>query len=86
MSFGRLRSDANHAEIVQALRQRGWLVESINRIGGFIDCVAFHPGRQVVRLVEIKTPKGRLKPSQQKLIDAGWPIAVLRSIEDAMLL
>ncbi len=86
MSFGRLRSDSNHAEIVSVLRAHGWLVESINRMGGFIDAIAFHPGRQQLRLVEVKTATGKLKPSQQRLIDAGWPITILRSAEDAVKL
>lgn len=86
MSFGRLRSDRNHAEIVAALRAQGWLVASTNRLGGFIDCVAFHPGRQQLRLVEVKTPKGKLKPSQEQLLAQGWPIVILRSVDDALVL
>ena len=34
-------------------------------------------------LIECKTRTGKLRQAQQALIDAGWPIVVLRSAEEA---
>ena len=57
----RKRTDANHTEIIGALRQCGFAVHDTSSVGkGFPDCVAYRP-REGVLLVEIKD--GRKPPS-----------------------
>ena len=50
---------------------------------GFPDLMVLHRGR--VRFVELKTPKGRLSPAQEKTIEAlrhmGFRVDVIRSLE-----
>ena len=49
----RARVDANHAQIVQALRSCGWTVLDTSRLGrGFPDLLAARGGR--VELIEVK--------------------------------
>jgi len=70
--------DQNERPIVELFRRAGWQVELTTTW----DVTALAPSGDVV-LVEIKTPKGRLTASQKRLIDAGWPIHVVRSLEEA---
>lgn len=78
------RVDTNQAEIVEALRSVGWRVQSTADIGrGFPDLVIARG--YDVRLVEVKQPKGRLTADQVKfIIRDGWPVIVLRSVDDAL--
>lgn len=76
------RVDSNHREVVDTLRSCGWLVKETHQYPGFVDCVAQRGG--VVRLVEIKRPKGRLKPSQAKLIADGFDVRVVRTAQEAV--
>lgn len=70
--------DSNHKAIVEALEAGGCSVEPLGRP---VDLVVGKNGRTY--LVEVKTAKGKLRPSQEKFL-AGWKghAAVLRSIED----
>jgi len=92
------RVDATQAEIVAALKAEGCEVISLAGVGnGVPDLLVRRPDRLrwpgeavddlIVRgsiaLVECKTRTGRLRASQQRLIDQGWPIVVLRSAEEA---
>lgn len=76
------RTDANHGEIARVLRECHWMVEDVHVVGGFIDLVATRGG--IVRLIEVKTPTGQLTDEQELLIAAGWPIHILRSVDDAI--
>lgn len=78
------RTDANHWQIVKALRACGWLVRDVHTLPLWIDLTVYHPGRDVLRLVEVKTESGKLAPAQERLITDGWPIHVLRCVEDAV--
>lgn len=80
----RRRVDATHGEVVQALRQCGWTVADTHAFPGFVDCLAHRGGK--LWLVEIKGARGKLKPSQQRLIDAGFPVVVLRNAAEAAAL
>jgi Holliday junction resolvase len=74
--------DANHAEVVSALRKCGWFVKSTAAMGdGFPDAICCRG--DVLRLVEIKGAKGTLTP-KQKMFHAAWPVTILRSIDDAL--
>ena len=81
------RSDTNQPEIVEALRDVGGLVLDLHEVGA--DCpdvlVLF---REVLTLLEIKSPGGKLTPGQQVFHDL-WRVAargrvyIVRSVEDA---
>lgn len=79
------RVDGNHALIVQTLRKCGWLVADTSRLSGWCDLVAYKPGLGT-KLIEVKDGKGTLTPAQLKLRADGWPIYVIRSVEDAVAL
>ena len=79
------RTDANQAEIVQALRMAGCTVHSLHAVGhGCPDLLVGHGGRNY--LLEIKAANGRLRQSQERWIEA-WrgQVAVTRSVEDALV-
>lgn len=79
------RNDANHAEIVKALRKAGVAVKSLAGVGGGMPdlLVAF---RKVTALVEVKVPGEKLRPSQETFIN-GWPgvVCVVTTPEEAVL-
>ena len=80
----RRRVDSNHKPIVDAFRQFGWEVLSLAPLGsGVPDLLVSRPGE--MRLVEVKTPKGKLKPMQETFM-ASWPVSVVRSIDDVQAL
>jgi len=92
----RAKVDGNHAEIVEALRKKGWLVLSLAPVGdGCPDILAVKPfhggGSLAIRrewsswaLIEVKTEKGKLTKDQQKFRDQGWPVTVIRSVQEAL--
>lgn len=76
------RLDANHVEMVDALKARGYLVLSLATIGnGCPDVLTFRHD-EGFRLREIKTPKGKLRRQQEAFQAKGWPVDVLRTPED----
>ncbi len=96
------RVDANHAEVRDALRQRGWDVEDFSNIGGGIpDLLAVHRWRQhswrgrLAYLVEVKDgekpPSARRLTAAQERVHAafsaaGIPVVVVTSVTEAMAL
>lgn len=81
------RSDSNKRAIVTALRRAGRQVFDTGDVGnGFPDLVVLHSYARLVWLVEVKTKTGKLEPKQQKLIEDGWPIVVIRSVLEALAL
>jgi len=81
----RARTDKNSIEIVRVLRQLGFLVFDCSRVGqGFPDLAITKAGK--VSLVELKTPTGKLTPDQVRFMQAGWPVKVVRTIEDVLAL
>ena len=78
--------DKTQNEIVGALRQWGCRVLILN---GVVDLAVMRPGNfgawQQVALVECKTgPKAKWTDAQQRLIDDGWPLVRLNSVDDAI--
>lgn len=73
------RRDANEAGIVKALVDVGCSVLQVDAV----DLVVGFRGRSY--LLEVKTPRGELKPSQER-IRAEWrgQYAVVRSVEQAL--
>ena len=80
------RVDQNQAAIVEALRAVGWKVQSTADIGsGFPDLVIAR-GHDI-RLVEVKQLKGTLTADQQAfIVRDGWPVRIIRSVDEALSL
>ncbi len=75
------RVDQNHSEIVNALRKCGWLVHDTSSQGdGFPDLVCSLRGR--VALVEIKFARRRLTSNQHRFQAQGWPVHIVRTVDD----
>jgi hypothetical protein len=85
MSYAR-RVDDNHAEIVATLRALGWDVLDTSRLPGFVDLVAWHYGRQRLRLIEVKRRSGRFSAAQRRLQERKWPIVTIRTRDEAVSL
>jgi hypothetical protein len=83
------RSDGNQAEIVAALRAVGVWVWDTHELGfGFPDLVTWRDdseGGGTYRLIEVKTPTGRLTDWEKAFI-ANCPgaVYVVRSVDDAL--
>jgi hypothetical protein len=76
--------DKTEPEIFETLMKLGCLVERTNKP---FDAVISYRGR--VYLVECKTPKSKtgrvnMTADQQSMIDDGWPVAILKSADDAI--
>ena len=78
--------DANHPEIVAALRDYGCEVLSLAKIGkGCPDLLVYRTGRMY--LLEVKHGKAKAKgdtKEAQATFAQRWPVTVVRSIEDAI--
>jgi Holliday junction resolvase len=86
VSFAR-RVDGNHAEIVAALRKVGCAVLDLSRVGkGCPDLLVSRRtgfGRDLV-LLEVKTAKGQQNAAQREFEKQGWPVFVVKTVEDAL--
>jgi hypothetical protein len=84
MRVGQARKrDQNEPAIVDALTRCGLRVAKVS-LPGFPDLVVYGP-RCGVRLLEVKSKAGRLTPAQVEHTAAGWPVVVVRTVEDALL-
>lgn len=80
----RARVDGNHGDIVDALRKTGWQVVSLATIGnGVPDLLAYRTG-QPLRLLEVKAKGGVITPLQERFIAQGWPVTIVRSVDDVL--
>lgn len=78
--------DGNQKEIVEALRAVGWRVLSLADIGKGCPDLLIARGYDV-RLVEVKQPKGKLTVDQQAfIVRDGWPVSIVRTVEEALSL
>jgi hypothetical protein len=78
------RTDAVHAEIVKALRKVGCQVLDLSRVGEGCPDLLVRRRNGEPALIEVKTPRGRLTPDQQRFI-ADWPETIVaRSVDDAL--
>lgn len=84
----RARVDGNHAEIVQALRKVGCRVLDLSKVGaGCPDLLVSLPPRKHLPelvLMEVKTARGKMTQHQRDFEAAGWPVFMVRSVEDAL--
>ena len=79
------KSDANQAEVVEALRKVGASVFSLHRVGqGCPDILCGFRGKTY--LIEVKTKHGTLTPAQNKFIDSwtGDLVHVVRDVDGAL--
>ena len=82
----RARTDANQSAIVEALRAVGWKVQSTATIGGGFPDLVVSRGHDV-RLVEVKQARGTLTADQQAfIVRDGWPVTIVRSVDEALSL
>lgn len=86
----RHRADDNQKAILAALRKAGWLAVSLSGVGeGVPDILAYKPS-QGVRLVEVKNPatwRGKVLTADQVVFHGkGWPVSVIRSVDEALSL
>jgi len=86
------RRDTSHPEIVEQLRDDGWLVKDVANCAGFVDLVVTHPRHRHlgVILIEAKKPGkerrelvGAFTAGQRQMEADGWPLVVLTSKADA---
>lgn len=78
----RAKVDGNHADMVAALRARGYLVLSLASLGQGVPDLLTCDASGVLRLVEVKATYGQLTPDQLGFIGNGWPVTVARTVED----
>ena len=77
------RTDANHAEIRDAMRKAGAEVEDLSGSGkGMPDTLVWTPHTGLM-LVEIKMPKGTLTAPQVRF-HARFPVHIVRTVEEAL--
>ena len=73
--------DTNQIAIVKKLKAEGFLVSRAGGMEqGFPDLIV-SDGRQIW-LVEVKSEKGKLRPTQEAFIAKGWPVIVIRSVQE----
>jgi hypothetical protein len=79
----RAKIDSNQAQVVDAFKSHGCLVESLAPMGnGIPDLLVTNPRHGVIWLVEVKRPKAKLTEDQVKFQSLGWPVHVVRSEAD----
>ncbi len=85
MTLWAKRTDGNHAEIRDAMRQAGATVEDLSGSGkGFPDTLVYTADERLL-LVEIKMAKGTLTAAQVRF-HARFPVHIVRSVEAAIQL
>ena len=77
------RKDATQATIRDALIRAGCYVLDLSAVGGGCPDLLVYHLRVGLRLVEVKTRAGKLKPSQVAFARR-WPVSVARTPEDAL--
>ena len=77
------KRDANEPAIVRVFQDMGCLVFRLDRPVDLLVYV-FKSLTERLLLVEVKTPKGELNTSQRSFVEAGWPVHVIRSEDDAI--
>ena len=90
----RARTDANHADIVDALRKCGWTVVDTSRLGhGVPDLLIARRG--VLLQIEVKDGTKKLSAQQltpdeaeyhSNMLAAGCPVRLVRTVDEALSL
>lgn len=85
------RVDSNHASIVGGLRACGMLVQSLAPLGlGTPQLLVYWPNRGKWALLEVmgdgsSPPRTRLSAASQDWHALGWPVAVVKTLEQAIV-
>lgn len=79
------KRDKNEIEIVRTLERLGCIVERLDKPVDLLVLLPAYHGSRVV-LCEVKVAKGKFTESQKQFVKAGWPVVVLRSVDDAFKL
>lgn len=74
------KRDSSEPSIIEVLEKAGCKVK---RIDEPVDLLVKYRG--ALRLVEVKTGKGRLTKRQKDFIEEGWPVNVIRDVDEALL-
>ena len=77
------RTDGNHAEIREAMRDAGATVEDLSGSGRGVPDTLVRTTDDRLLLVEIKTPTGKLTPAQVKF-HKRFPVHIVRTVEQAV--
>lgn len=77
------KRDSNEASIVRVLQDMDCMVFRLDRPVDLLVYVWKSLGEHLL-LVEVKTAKGELNDKQRQFVDAGWPVHVIRSEDDAI--
>lgn len=77
------KRDANEAAIVNVFRDMGCLVFRLDQPVDLLVYV-FKSLSERLLLVEVKTRTGILNDTQRAFVDAGWPVHVIRSEDEAI--
>jgi hypothetical protein len=72
------KRDANEGQIIAALEAMGC---QVHRMDTPVDLLILHRG--TLHLAEVKAKRGTLTKDQRLFVE-GWPVTVLRSVEDAI--
>jgi hypothetical protein len=81
----RHKRDGNHADIVAAFEQLGYLVKDISQGGdGLGDLLVYRPDKGL-RLIEVKAgAKAPWTAAQKTDLARGWPVLIVRAAEDVI--
>ena len=78
----RQRLDANHSKILADLQRVTNAISLAAVGGGCADLLAKHWDGHLV-LIELKTPNGRISPSQ-RIFAERWPVVVVQTSDEAL--
>ena len=87
----RAKIDQNQPAIIDALERNGWMVLSLAPMGrGVPDLLiggwSARSRKWVFKLIEVKTTTGTLTPDQIAFQAKGWPVTVIRTVDEALAL
>lgn len=72
------KRDGNEGDVMRALGQVGARYIILDAF----DLLVLFRGR--VHMLEVKTKKGQLTDTQHALLEMGWPLQIVRSVDEAL--
>lgn len=79
------KRDSTEPEVVRAFTEMGCLVFRLDRPVDLLVYI-FKSRAERLHLVEVKSATGILNDAQREFVDAGWPVHVIRSADEAIAL
>lgn len=79
------KRDQNEQAIIRAFKSMGCMVARLDQP---VDLLMYCPMARGPRmhLIEVKMPKSDLNDNQRAFVAAGWPVHVIRSVDEAIAL